>query len=59
MPVDELIKLRYDETIGQNTIKNNINIIENDENVYELNINIKILTAINLGWNYFHHKMKV
>ena len=38
MPVDELVKLRYDEISGQNTIKKNINIIENDENVYELNI---------------------
>ncbi|MDX5649730.1 sucrose-6-phosphate hydrolase [Clostridioides difficile] len=49
MPVDELIKLRYDETSGQNTIKNNINIIENDENVYELNINIKNIDSNKFG----------
>ncbi|PPV29432.1 glycoside hydrolase family 32 protein [Clostridioides difficile] len=53
MPVDELIKLRYDETIGQNTIKNNINIIENDENVYELNINIKNIDSNKFGLELF------
>ncbi|HBG7259420.1 glycoside hydrolase family 32 protein [Clostridioides difficile] len=53
MPVDELIKLRYDETSGQNTIKNNINIIENDENVYELNINIKNIDSNKFGLELF------
>lgn len=53
MPVDELIKLRYDETSGQNTIKNNINIIENNENVYELNINIKNIDSNKFGLELF------
>ncbi|MDE3524223.1 GH32 C-terminal domain-containing protein [Clostridioides difficile] len=53
MPVDELIKLRYDKTSGQNTIKNNINIIENDENVYELNINIKNIDSNKFGLELF------
>lgn len=53
MPVDELIKLRYDETSGQNTIKNNINIIENNENLYELNINIKNIDSNKFGLELF------
>ena len=38
MPVDELIKLRYDETSGQNTIKNNINIKNIDSNKFGLEL---------------------
>lgn len=53
MPVDELSKLRFDEKNNQNTINNNFHIIENDENVYELNINIKNINSNKFGLELF------
>lgn len=53
MPVDELNNLRCDEAYFEGKIENDVKIIDNDDNVYELNINLKNIHSEKFGLELF------